>query len=168
MLLPSAIGLATLALLPDLTNAAPVDAVAMGSKHNLYLVTCQRRAIECPLIILCDKNAEAARTYTAVAYYPNGPTRNSVPNQIATVSDPVAPWEGVQREATVWQRSSFSSNIDADAASLPKGQLAGDAKLDNEDFVCFSDGQTSFTVRDELDLPIYSCTADYWCPSIQV
>lgn len=171
MLFQSTLSLVLVAL-STAVAAAPVDVIAQGSKHNLYLVTCTRRSSNlpgCPLIIICPR--QQTTKYTAVAYYANGPiesNRNVNPTQIATVAEPAAPWEGTQRVAKLGRAGDFSGNIDQTAAGISKGQIAGSAKLASEDFVCFKDGATSFTVRDELDDPKYSCTADYWCPSIQV
>lgn len=159
------VGLATCAA------AAPTDVSAkLGSKHNLYLVTCKKRSgwSDCPLIIICPRQQSE---YTAVAYYANGPVesnRNTNPTQISTVSQPKQPWEGTQRAARLGRAGEFSSDIDAGAATLAKGQIAGTAKLGSEEFVCFSDGETSISVRDELGDVEYTCSADYWCPSIQV
>lgn len=63
-------------------------------------------------------------------------------------------------------------NIDAKAASLAKGEIAGSVTLgakagaDGEPFLCFKDGATKF--RASYDLDTYSCTAAYYCPSIDV
>lgn len=162
----------TLSLLFCMATAVPIDSIQMGSKHTLYLATCTRRTSpipDCPLIIICP--AQAVVTYTAVAYFAGGPiesSRNSNPTQIATVSEPVQPWEGTQRVAKLGRNSDFSSNINAGAEGLEKGQIAGEAKMDTEDFVCFRDGETSFAARNDIGIEQYSCTADYWCPSIQV
>ncbi|KAF2706933.1 hypothetical protein K504DRAFT_447801 [Pleomassaria siparia CBS 279.74] len=161
--------------LVGLSNAAPhpLNSAQMGSKHNLYLSTCTRRAGigDCPLPIFCSA-ADAAITYTAIAYFPNGPISTSgaptPPSQIATVSEPPAPWEGASRGAKLGRTSSVNATIDAGAATLAKGDLAGSAKLDQEDFICFKDGTTSFEFKNEWGIREYSCTADYWCPSIQV
>jgi hypothetical protein len=158
-----------LIFLTTYATAAPTDAAKIGSKHNLYLATCTKRS-GCPLIILCPRQRQTS--YTAVAYYANGPIessgRNSNPTEIATVSESAAPWEGTQRTARLGRVGQFSSNIDAGAGALEEGQIAGSAKLGDEDFVCFTDGATSIVVRDFLGDPEYTCTADYWCPSIQV
>ncbi|KAF2272541.1 uncharacterized protein EI97DRAFT_436784 [Westerdykella ornata] len=165
MLLHQALGVVLAAI------AMNAIAAPMGSKHNLYLATCSKQTIipDCPLIILCPR--QRAATYTAVAYYANGPiesNRNKNPTQIATVSNPAAPWEGTQRVAKLGRAGDFASNIDAGARNLAKSAIAGEAKLGTEEFVCFKDGESAFTVRDELDIPEYSCKADYWCASIQV
>lgn len=170
MLLQSVLSIA-LAVFSTCATAAPTEvSTKLGSKHNLYLVTCKRRSgwPDCPLIILCSRQESE---YTAVAYYANGPVesnRNSNPTQISTVSEPAQPWEGGQRVAKLGRVGEFSSAIDADGAALEKGEIAGSAKLDDEDFVCFSDGETSIAVRDGLGDIEYTCSADYWCPSIQV
>ncbi|KAF2746567.1 hypothetical protein M011DRAFT_387057, partial [Sporormia fimetaria CBS 119925] len=155
--------------LPTLTTSAPLASAQMGSKHNLYLVTCTREP-DCLLGILCAPQRTPV-TYTAVAYYANGPiesNRNQNPTSITTVSQPRAPWEGSARTARINRLGDFASSIDAAAASIQKGQIAGTAKVGSEDFVCFKDGATALSVRTDLGLSGYSCTADYWCPSIQV
>jgi hypothetical protein len=143
----------------------PAAAIAMGSKHNLYLTTCTSK---CVLGILCSRQQ---RSHTAVLYYANGPvdsSRNTSPTQMTTVTDPAAPWEGTQRAARLGRTGDFTSNIDEGADSISSGQIAGGAKLATEDFVCFRDGETTFKFSEDLGLSSYSCTADYWCPSIQV
>jgi hypothetical protein len=169
MLLQSVLSIA-LVLFSAGATAAPTNAAKLGSKHNLYLVTCKRRSEfpDCPLIILCPRQQS---TYTAVAYYADGPvesSRNSNPTEITTVSQPAQPWEGTQRVAKLGRVGDFSSDIEAGAEDLEKGQIAGSAKLGSEEFVCFTDRETSVVVRDFLGDPEYSCSADYWCPSIQV
>lgn len=166
MYFSSVLGLAFL-FFTGTTMAAPVNAAQMGSKHNLYLATCTKRE-RCPLIILCPKDEAAVTTYTAVAYFANGPVeanRNYIPTAIATVSQPVQPWEGTQRVAKIGLTSSFSSNIQADGATLEHSAIAGAAQLDNEQFVCFKDGTTKFG---GTGLEEYSCTADYWCGSLDL
>jgi len=170
MLLQSVLSIA-LALFSTCATAAPTDAAMLGSKHNLYLVTCTKRSgwADCPLIIICPRQQQSK--YTAVAYYANGPVesnRNSNPSQISTVSQPAQPWEGTQRTAKLGRIGDFSSDIEAGAAGKEKGQIAGSARLGSEEFVCFTDGQTSIAVEDDLGDVEYTCSADYWCPSIQV
>ena len=162
-----------LTLFASITASAPVEGIQQGSKHNIYLVTCTRQSIstpDCPLIILCEPPVTTRVTYTAAAYYPNGAIEagEDNPSQLATVSEPAAPWEGAQRVANIAATGVFSSNIDAGAKALAKGQIAGSAKLASEDFTCFRDGQSSFKLRNGLGIVQGSCTADYWCPSIQV
>ncbi|KAF2019142.1 hypothetical protein BU24DRAFT_114123 [Aaosphaeria arxii CBS 175.79] len=178
----------SLALLISTATTSPVSAVQMGSKHNLYLVTCTQRTSgfpDCPLLIFCSqpvtsslskRQLRPAKSYTAVAYYANGPIetlpgRNTNPTAIATVEDPAAAWEGTQRVAKLslgGGAGAFSSSIDVGAKTLDKGQIAGEARLDAEDFACFRDGKTGFVGRDVFGDETYRCTADYWCPSIQV
>jgi hypothetical protein len=142
--------------------AIPVSSVQMGSRHNLYLATCT-------LIDPEDDATAAASKYTAVAYFANGPIEfNQALTDIATVTDPAQRWEGTQRVTRVGRTSSFSSRISADAARVAKGELAGTAVLDDEDFVCFKDGSTAFVVTKELTNEPYSCKTDYWCASIAV
>jgi hypothetical protein len=151
--------------------AIPVEVIQMGSKHNLYLLTCTRRSSfsECPLLIFCSTEAEAEVTYNAIAYFADGPfsTTGAVkPSQIATTSEPPQPWEGISYGAKLGRTGTVTASIDAGAAELESGQIAGLAKLDAEDFVCFKDGKTFFEVRNELGIRKYSCTTNYWCPSI--
>ena len=61
---------------------------------------------------------------------------------------------------------SFTANISTKAGSLKKGEIAGDATLGSEPFVCFKDGVGKFVIQDEGDK--YTCTTNYWCPSIDV
>jgi hypothetical protein len=148
----------------------PIDVIQMGSKHNLYLSTCTRRTGfgECPLIIFCPTSDAAEVTYSAIAYFANGPlstTGTANPTEVAITGEPPQPWEGTARVAKLGSRSTVTASIDAGAATLESGQIAGSAKLDTEDFVCFKDGKTSFEVKDDLGIKQYSCTTDYWCPS---
>lgn len=160
-------------LLPE-SACAPVEAIQLGSKHTLYLTTCTRQSIipDCPLIILCARQQRSS--YKAVAYYANGPiesNRNTYPTQMTTVSQNGEPWEGEQRTASIGRVGQFSSTIDTSGGSLKKGEIAGLAKLGEEEFVCFRNGVTSIPVRDGFDLDLLGrtvCTADYWCPSIQM
>jgi hypothetical protein len=141
--------------------AIPVSSIQMGSRHNLYLTTCTP-------IDPDDDNTSAASKYTAVAYFANGPIEtNQALTDIATVTDPAQRWEGTQRVALLGS-GSFSSRIDASAARLEKGQIAGTAVMNDEDFVCFKDGTTSFVVTKGLTNKPYTCKTDYWCPSIAV
>ncbi|KAF2726802.1 hypothetical protein EJ04DRAFT_597366 [Polyplosphaeria fusca] len=143
----------------------PVEAIAMGSRHNLYLTTCTPK---CLLGILCSRQS---RGFTAVIYYANGAVdtlTDASPTQMTTVSSTAARWEGARRSADMGSSGAFSSNIDSGAASLDKGQIAGTAMLSDEGFACFRDGETTFRFSDNLGLSTNSCTADYWCPSVQV
>lgn len=149
-----------LTFLSSIAQAAPVNAIQAGSKHNLYLVTCAR-----PATLLSP-----VTTFTAAAYFANGPveagSRNKVPTQSAAVTDPAQPWEGVTRAANLALVGVFSSSIDANATTLAKGQIAGSATLGTEEFVCFTDGATTFESRSVLGAVQYACVAYYWCPSI--
>jgi len=142
--------------------ALPVSSIQMGSRHNLYLTTCTR-------IDTDDDKTSAAPKYTAVAYFANGPIESHQSlTDIATVTDPAQRWEGTQRVARLSGSSTFSSRISADATRIGKGEIAGTAVLDNEDFVCFKDGSTAFVVTKDLTNEPYSCKTDYWCASIAV
>jgi hypothetical protein len=87
---------------------------------------------------------------------------------MTTISSNPPNWEGASYSASLGRYGTFHSYIDANAASVAKGQIAGSARLDAEDFVCFKDGATSFKFSEDLGLSTYTCTAQYWCPSIQV
>ncbi|KAF2105860.1 hypothetical protein BDV96DRAFT_655237 [Lophiotrema nucula] len=142
MFAQSAISLALVAL-TGFAAAIPVDSVAMGSKHTVYLATSTR--------------------FSAVAYYANGPVSSSQGPTAITTST-VHAWEGT-KSARIGT-AAFSSTINAGADALPEGQIAGSAKLGTEDLVCFSDGATTFGGEEDLGLTTWTCTADYWCPSI--
>ncbi|KAF1953350.1 hypothetical protein CC80DRAFT_420389 [Byssothecium circinans] len=138
----------------------------MGSKHNIYLSTCNRRATipDCPLIVLCDdkRAAAPAKTFTAAAFFANTISQSKTPTEVAAVSEYVEPWEGTQRVAR-FKTAAFSSVINAGANTLVKGDVAGSARLGNEEFACFRDGETAFSADD-----ITRCKADYWCASLDV
>jgi hypothetical protein len=147
-------------LLPSLALAGPL--APLGSKHNVYLVHCSPD--ECP-IGLCDPGEF---TITAAAYFRNGPitdstSRITTPTTLGKLTGYNLKWEGVKRTVKVAD-GSFTVNISAKAASVKKGELAGDATLGTEPFVCFRDGVGAFAIRDDGDR--YTCTTDYWCPSI--
>ncbi|KAF2011583.1 hypothetical protein BU24DRAFT_466275 [Aaosphaeria arxii CBS 175.79] len=149
---------ASVALTATHVLAIPLASL-MGSKHNLYLVTCTTSS---------DADYPLSR-YTAVAYFANGPIELSQSlTQIGTVDRPAQPWEGTLKVAKLGKTSAFSSRIDADAAKAQKGSISGTAVLDNEDFVCFKDGQIAFSVTDDWSEQPYTCKTDYWCPSILV
>lgn len=167
MFLSSALSLA-LILFTSTTNSAPVTSIEAGSKHNLYLVTCLYNPCTG---ILCGRQGVTSY-YTAAAYYADGPhdqTPTANPTAFNTVSYPYQAWEGRVFTARLGTYgSTVTSNITAGAATLAKGDIAGAAKVDSEDFVCFKDGATSVVVRSALGATQASCTAQYWCPSIQV
>ena len=167
MFLSSTWGLALL-FLASTSISAPVTFIEAGSKHNLYLVTC----LYSPCTgILCGRQGVTSY-YTAAAYYADGPhdqTPTANPTAFNTVSYPYQAWEGKVYTARLGTfGSTVTSNITAGAATLAKGAIAGSAKVDTEDFVCFKDGATSVVVRSALGITQASCTAQYWCPSIQV
>jgi hypothetical protein len=113
-------------------------------------------------------NITTADTASAVVYY-NGPAGSRTsPSDIGVVSEPARKWEGASRRTTL-NGERFTSSIAAGAESLPKSQIAGSAKLGNEDFVCFVDGTTTFSFREGLlGLRETNCKADYWCASTSV
>ena len=144
--------------------AAPTDAGALGSKHNLYLMTC-KPSRECLLIICGPQKSD----YSAVGYFANGASsgQNKRPTSTSVISDPATSWDGTTKSGTIGA-SKFASSIDASASSLANGALAGTATLGTEEFACFKDGQTSVSVDGGLDGDDATCTADYWCASTQV
>ncbi|KAF2686629.1 hypothetical protein K458DRAFT_415987 [Lentithecium fluviatile CBS 122367] len=164
---------AAVALQSGTTAAAPLSAVEMGSKHSVYLSTCTSRSVipGCPLIIICPSNstASAAQTFTAAAYFANTPANGNLnnPTEIATVSETGAPWEGEKRAARFRNGAPFSSSIDAGAATLAKSEIAGTALMGSEEFVCFKDGASKFSVGGGLlGRDRAACVADYWCGSV--
>jgi hypothetical protein len=162
MFLQSALSLA-LILFSTATTAAPVDAIAMGSKHNLYLMTC-KPSRDC-LLIICGPEKSP---YSAVGYFANGATsgQSKRPTSTSVISNPATPWDGATKSGAIG-RDTFTSTIDAGAAALSKGAIAGSATMGTEEFACFKDGQATISV-DSGDGDDASCTADYWCASTQV
>ena len=160
-----AVLLATLALAAPLQLATLDLKTAMGSKHNIYLTTCTPK---CLLGIICSRQE---RSYTSVLYYANGPVDtlpNASPTYMTTISSNPPRWEGASHSANLGSYGLFSSSIDASAKTIAKGEIAGTVKLEDEQFVCFKDEETSFRFSENLGLSSYTCTANYWCPSIQV
>ncbi|KAF2117904.1 hypothetical protein BDV96DRAFT_644242 [Lophiotrema nucula] len=146
------------ALLSSTTLAAPA-----GSKHNVYLVHCDPQ--DCP-IGLCDPGDF---TIAAAAYFANGPvtegtTRVSTPTSLGRLSDGILKWEGTSRSVRLGTAGTLKSNIPTSARTAAKGDLAGDATLGTEEFVCFKDGSTKFAISNDGDR--YTCTTDYWCGSV--
>ncbi|KAF2441539.1 hypothetical protein P171DRAFT_487998 [Karstenula rhodostoma CBS 690.94] len=154
--------LGALALLPLLASAAPVE--TLGSKHTAFLASCT--STECPLG-LCDPDDY---NISGAAYFVNGPPTGTTASATAFAVTSNSRWEGVTRSVTWSRYGSFKINIDAKAASLPKGEIAGQATLTatgaaDELFLCFKEGNTKFRTNYQGDA--YSCTAAYYCPSIQ-
>jgi hypothetical protein len=147
-------------LLSSLALSSPLG--PLGSKHNVYLIHCSPN--ECP-IGDCDPGEFSI---TAAAYFRNGPITEStslitVPTSLGKLTGYQPKWEGVKRTVRVAD-GSFTANISAKAGSTKKGEIAGDATLGSEPFVCFKDGVGRFAIQVEGDR--YTCTTDYWCPSI--
>ncbi|KAF2661330.1 hypothetical protein K491DRAFT_753961 [Lophiostoma macrostomum CBS 122681] len=162
--IPSTLTLA-LALLTKTSTTAPTPfpdtLVEAGSKHTLYLVTCLYNAL----------NQGTYSYYTAAAYYSNGPHDSAPtlnPDAFTTISYPYQEWEGRNYTARLATYYTMTSRIDAAAASGKKGDIAGSATVDTEQFACFVDGETSVVVRNGLGGQQAACTAEYYCPSIQV
>jgi hypothetical protein len=109
-----------------------------------------------------------ADTASTAIYY-NGPaTSRTSPKDIGVVSEPAKKWEGASRRVTL-SDGRFTSNIAADAAGLPKSEVAGTATLGSEEFVCFVDGSSTFSFREGLlGLRETNCKAEYWCASTNV
>ncbi|KAF2872741.1 hypothetical protein BDV95DRAFT_606326 [Massariosphaeria phaeospora] len=156
MMFSTASLLAALALLPTLTLSAP----ALGSAKNVYIARCEPN--DCFLGLLCED------PFTVVAYFRSGgiTSENSTPTTLASLTGRNTAFEGTKRSVSVGADGTFVTNINADAKRAAKGSLVGDATLGTEPFVCFKDTETKFTVK--YDLEKYTCTADYWCPSVQV
>jgi hypothetical protein len=149
--------------------ATPLSAIQMGSEHNLYLSTCTSQSAlpipSCPIILLCPPGSAPA-PFTAVAYF-DSPSRDN-PTEIATVSQTSVAWEGATRSARL-RNGVFSSSIDVNGKTLAKSAIAGMAKVGTEEFICFRDGETEFSVREGLiGLRKTQCVADYWCASVTV
>ncbi|KAL1591673.1 hypothetical protein SLS60_011671 [Paraconiothyrium brasiliense] len=128
----------------------------MASKHNIYLATCTRPR-SC-LLVICDNPSP----FTAAAYYSNGVSTSINPTELATITNPASPWEGTPRQGR-FRTGTVTSTINAGAKALPKGEIAGEAKLGIEEFVCFRDGVTKFTATgwDDLELQTANCVQ---CP----
>lgn len=150
--------LSSLAIICSVSTLAA--SVPLASKHNIYLATCTPRR-SC-LLIICDE----PDPFTAAAYYANGASASTKPTELATIADPASPWEGASRKGSL-RNEAVTSTINAGAKALAKGELAGEAKIGTEEFVCFRDGQSTFTTTggDGFDRRTVTCVADYWCAS---
>jgi hypothetical protein len=147
--------------LPALSLALPA---APGSKHNVYLV-------RCTLSDCSDWDCDPDdTTLTAGVFFRNGPiaegssSRIQKPTSLAPLTSSRTTWEGTKRTMRFGSDGTFTSNISAGAKTVAKGSIAGDATLGSEPFVCFKDGATKFAITYDYDE--YTCTTDYWCPSI--
>lgn len=157
--------LGALALLLALSQAAPA-----GSKHTVYLATCVPE--DCP-IGLCDPEDF---NLIAAGYFRNGPPTSTytAPTALGTLSGFSSSWEGTKRSVRLGTDGTFTSNISAAAKTAAKGDIAGDGTLaggsligdSSEPFICFKDGSTKFRATHDLD--DYTCTAAYYCPSVDV
>ena len=146
---------------PTISASTPATSIEAGSKHTLYLATCLYNTL----------NQGAYSYFTAAAYYSNGPHDSAPtlnPDAFSTVSYPYQAWEGKTYTARLATYYTMTSNIDAAAANGTKGDLAGSATVDTEQFACFVDGETSIVDRNALGVQQAACTAAYYCPSIQV
>lgn len=159
------------AYLPALAAAAPVDTpapvAALGSKHTVYLVQCDPN--ECP-IGYCEDDEFRIK---AAAYFRDGPidasaptSRVQSPTTLTTLSDNRAAFEGSKRTFRLGRDGTFTSNLPKSASTASKGSIAGDATLGTEPFVCFKDGSSKFGIR--YDDERYTCTTQYYCPSVDV
>ncbi|KAF2261476.1 hypothetical protein CC78DRAFT_356002 [Lojkania enalia] len=150
---------AALALLPTFVLSAP-----LGSKHNIYLVHCD--PVKCPIGLCYPGEFQI----TAAAFFANGPinpdSSTNSPTSLGQLSGYQPKWEGIQRRVAVGTMGTFASNFPASASTAEKGSIVGDASLGSEPFVCFKDGATKFTIK--YDAADYTCTTDYWCPSVEV
>jgi hypothetical protein len=150
---------ALLVALPTLAFSSPI--VAAGSKHNVYLARCQHE--DCS--IFCDPDDSAL---TVAAYFSGGPitdgsTKLVTPTRLGRLT---GQWEGAKKTVRLGTDGTLTTNIETSARTAKKGDIAGDATLGTEPFVCFKDGSTEFTIR--YDDERYKCKTDYWCPSIEV
>lgn len=175
-----------LSTLPYLAAAYPAldpstDVAAAGKAHNIYLATCIPRSKNdanpgppqgSPPGSTPSPTPGATANFTVVAYFRQPLNVTSVdpdtkapkPDKAALVSQPPEPWEGVKWKVKVWNDKLFSASIAADAAASSKGSLAGDAKLAEEQYICFRDGETAIKVRE--DAARGNCVADYWCAGL--
>jgi len=170
MLFPT---IATIALgvLPFLTAAIPVDtptaSVEAAKAHNIYLVTCVPRSRKNEND---DDTPSTAQNFTAIAYFkkPIDPaetgSKDPQPDRAALVSQPPEAWDGVKWKVKTWRDKIFTADIASGAATLAKGEIAGNAKLGDEDYVCFKDGVTAIRIRD--DDVRGKCVADYFCAGL--
>ncbi|KAF2201227.1 hypothetical protein GQ43DRAFT_480892 [Delitschia confertaspora ATCC 74209] len=154
--------LSLLLLLTTISTSAPA-----GSKHNIYLTRCEPDG--CPIGI-CDPGEF---TLTAATLFRNGPvtpttgSRVSTPDAIGKLSGYNPGFEGSSTKSVRLGRDgTFSWNITTGSNKLTKGALVGDGALGTEPFACFRDGSTKFAIREDGDR--YSCTAEYWCGSLDV
>ncbi|KAF2014845.1 hypothetical protein BU24DRAFT_482377 [Aaosphaeria arxii CBS 175.79] len=162
-----------------LASCGNTESSSMASAHNIYLVTCNNRS---------GSDSPGERAFSAIAYFRN-PISNSTkeddrapkPDRSAIVSDPYEPWEGVKWRLKVWRDKLFASDISADAAAKPKGTPTGTVKLEDEDYVCFRDGETSIRIKKEEDesgiligtvgkveSARVTCVADHWCAGLNI
>lgn len=145
----------------------PTTDLAAAKAHNIYLATCV------PKNRNNDDNPAPPVNFTAIGYFRqplnvtavDPDTKAPKPDKAALVAQPPEPWEGVRWKIKVWNDKLFSASIAADAATGVKGALAGDAKLGNEDYVCFKDGETAIRIRE--DDVRGNCIADYWCAGLE-
>ena len=105
------------------------------------------------------------------AYFVNGPPTGTISLASAFARTPIIGWEGIPRSFAFLRYGTFKTSINANAATLAKGDIAGSATLTtgvgaagSEPFICFKDGSTKF--RTNIDLDSYTCTAAYYCPSV--
>ncbi|KAF2250973.1 hypothetical protein BU26DRAFT_562934 [Trematosphaeria pertusa] len=166
-----AIASLVLGVLPFLTTAYPTDTpsteLAAAKAHNIYLVTCVPRKR--------NNNGNPpsnAQKFTAVAYFKkplnatdsdSSSDKAPQPDKAALVAQPPEPWEGVKWRVKVWKDKLFSAEISADAAVMTKGGMAGSAALDDEQYVCFKDGETAIRLKGDVK---GHCVADYWCAGL--
>jgi hypothetical protein len=159
MIFKTSILVGLMSLFPAVLSA---PTVALGSKHNVYLVHCDYS--DCLLGLICDTDS-----IVGAAYFRNGPiTEGSTgvqrPTTLAQLSGRNPTFEGKKNTFRFGDDGTFTSNITAGANKSDKNSIAGDATLGTEPFICFRDGTTKFDIRQDTDR--YTCTADYWCGSI--
>ena len=154
--------LAALSALVALTTSAPVE--VLGSKHVAYLSVCYPD--ECPIGLCYIGDFKIL----AIGYFADGPPKGSsaTPSALGKLSVFLGntAWEGDKKSVRVGSAGTMSTDISKNALSLGQSEIAGNASLPNENFVCFRDGSTKFKITHELER--YTCTADYYCPSTDI
>ncbi|USP74337.1 uncharacterized protein yc1106_01611 [Curvularia clavata] len=124
------------------TTPLPLTArtTILSSSRNIYLTTCTTRSL-----------TSDATSSSAILY--SGTPANTAPVAIGTVSSARAiQWAGFTRRVTLDGTGVFESRIDRGADAFPKSELSGGATLESssgskEEFVCFRDGETTFSAN---------------------
>jgi hypothetical protein len=185
------------AVLSPLVLSTPIESRSpntVASSHNIYLVTCTWSGSN-------GRWGNSDKSATGVAFF-KAPIQTPPslggrqdwkdsprPDQVAILRSPATSWEGTKRQSTVWENKAFSANIVTGAGTLSKGQIAGEASLGSEQFVCFKDGETEIRLVGDGDgngpgrwgggrrppekrqrwnggNDWAQCKVDYWCASL--